>query len=474
MCSVLVGRERLLNWMMPIRWLQRGARTVAVMGLAVGAWSCGHAQISLSTAVDLALHNDPKVHMAQADLDHAKAALSETRDAYIPSVSVSGGYGDGTGAPLSVPVVFGITSQSLLFNFSQRDNLRAAEAAVEAAKLALKEVQDKVAEDVVITYIDLDNAEQRQAAKTQALEYATRLVTIVSDRLDAGQDTKIDLLTAKQTAAQLHLDELHAEDDVATLAEHLLLMMGLPGERVDTIPASIPALPDFTGAATDNSDSYGVSSAAANARAKQEYAFGLNRYLLRPQIALGANYSRITTTHTSYTAYYPGFKGPPGYPNSDNSLSIGIQIEIPLLDWGHQAKARQAQADANRARYDADDARKQFMEGRFKLRHSLAELSAKIELAQDSRELAQAQLDATVAQLSASSSATGGAQMTPKDEQNARLSERQKYVDFLNSQLDLDQVEVNLLRQTGELDGWLKTAAGTSPSAATGTVKPQP
>ena len=47
--------------------------------------------------------------------------------------------------------------------------------------------------------------------------------------------------------------------------------------------------------------------------------------------------------------------------------------------------------------------------------------------------------------------------MTPKDEQNARLQERARTVDLLNAQYQLSQAEVNLLRQNGQLDEWLKT-----------------
>ncbi len=443
-----------------------------LIGLMMASCACATAQISLSTAVDLALHKDPAVRVAQADLDKAKASLSETRDAYIPSVSMTGGYGDGTGAPLSVPVVFGMSSQSLLFNFSQRDNLRSAASGVEAAKLALQEVLEKVTEDVVVTYIDLDNAEQRQAAKKQAYGYATRLVTIVGDRLDAGQDTKIDLLAARQTAAQLNLDQLTTDDEVATLTEHLLLLLGIPGDHLETIPSSVPAMPDLSADVTDLPDSYGIRAAMATARSKQEFAFGQKRYKFRPEIALGANYNRVTTNHTDYTDYYPGFKGSPGHPNSDNALSVGIQVQIPLLDRGHEARAREAAADASHALFQAADQRNQFLEGRFKLQHSIAELSARIQLAGISREYAQAQLDAITVQLTPGNASTGGAQMTPKDEQNARLQEREKYVDFLNAQFQLNQVEINLLRQTGELDGWVKSASSSPASVSVPNAKP--
>lgn len=122
-------------------------------GLMLAACTCASAQISLSTVVDLALHNDPKVKVAQADLDKAVAALAEMHDAYIPSAGVNAGYGVSTGVPLGVPVVFSFESKSLVFNFSQNDYVRSAELAVKAAKLSMKEVHDQVAEDAVVPYL---------------------------------------------------------------------------------------------------------------------------------------------------------------------------------------------------------------------------------------------------------------------------------------------------------------------------------
>ena len=454
-----------------MRWSKREAARLVAIGLMMAWAGCASAQLSLSSAVDLALRNDPKVRMAQADVDKAKAALAEVKDAYIPSASVNGGYGTSTGVPLSVPVVFSIASQSLLFNFSQQDNRRAANSALEAANLSLQESREKVTEDVVVTYLNLDNMLHRQETAEQEYGTATRLVTIVSDRLDAGQDTNIDLLQAKHTSAQIHLDQLHTEDEVDTLEDHFARLIGLPGNQLTTITSSIPAMPPMGTPVSDMSDTYGIRAAMASARSKQEIAFGAARYRFRPQVSFGANYSRISTSQTDYVEYYPGFKD-----KSNDAASIGIQISIPLYDRSHEDKAHQAAAEAVRARYEAQDQRNQFLEGRFKLQHSMAELSARVELAQTSIELAKAQLDETMVQLSTGSGDSNKPELTPKDEQNAHLQQSQKAIDLLDAQFQLEQAQVNLLRQTGQLDAWLKnelTPTSTTPADVSGVpVKP--
>jgi len=418
--------------------------------MMLAACASAPAQISLSTVVDLSLHNDPK--LAQADLDKAEASVAETRDAYIPSAGINAGYGQSTGVPLGVPVVFSFDSKSLLFNFSQKDYVRAAELGLKAAKLSMKEARDQVAEDAVVTYLNLNHAQQRQAAIDDEYEYASRLVTIVQQRLDAGDDTRIELLKARRTAAQLHLQKLQAEDEIAILSEHLSRMIGFPGNPVSTEPASVPPLPSVATLTADTTSSFGIQAAFATARSKQETAFGDARWRFRPQLSFFLNYSYIDTGPSDYVAYYPNFAG-----KSRDAASVGIQIVIPLFDRARQDRARGAAADAAHSRAEAQNQRNQFLEGRFKLLHSAAELADRNEVAQDDRDLAQAQLDAVLAQLTPASAATGQPQLTPKDEQNARLQERARYVDLLNAQFELQQAQVNLMRQTGRLDDWLNT-----------------
>jgi hypothetical protein len=48
--------------------------------------------------------------------------------------------------------------------------------------------------------------------------------------------------------------------------------------------------------------------------------------------------------------------------------------------------------------------------------------------------------------------------LTPKDEQNARVQQGAKTLDLLTAQFELRQAQVNLLRQSGALDEWLKSA----------------
>src|SRR6266852_1791899 len=97
-----------------------------------------------AAAIDLALKNSPKVLMAQADVEKATAALAEARDVYIPTLAGGSGLGYSYGFPVGQPSIFNFTSQSLLFNFSQQDYIRAARSSLNAANLALRDARQAV------------------------------------------------------------------------------------------------------------------------------------------------------------------------------------------------------------------------------------------------------------------------------------------------------------------------------------------
>jgi len=450
---------------------------ILLSAVLLSAGVTAQAQISLQSAVNLALKNSPKVRIAQADYEKAQASRSELRDAYVPVVSTQAGYGNATGAPLNVPVVFSISAQSLVFSFSQRDYIRSATEAVRAAELILHNAQVEVVEDTTNTYLALDYGVERQKVMRESIGYADRLVAVTTDRIAVGVDAKVELPKSRRTATQIRLAALQVEDDIAANREHLARLTGLPAQSNETDRASVPEVHlGGTNSGTgmdDGPDSDGIKAAFATARSKQYVAFGDHRYLFRPQIALGANYSRVATSLSSYAAYYPRYAGTPEKPNSENALSFGLQFNIPLLDMAHRQKARGSAAEAARAFADADLQRGVFREGRAKLRNSARELDLRSQLARDDREIAVDQLETLQLQMQAEAGSLQGQQVTPKEQLNAQLQERQKFLDVLAADLQLRQTQVNLLRQTDDLGNWLLSPnpgnRTLTPSVAPGT-----
>jgi outer membrane protein TolC len=427
---------------------------VAFSGFAF-AIAPAYAQISFSTAVALALKSSPKVLMAQADVDKALAALQQLRDAFVPNIVGGSGVGPPSyGYPLGQPSIFNITSQSLVFSYSQHDYIRAAQAALDASRHSLKDIREGVAEDTAITYLALDRDMQRQAALQEQQGFSDHLVSIVQQRLDAGQDTPIDLTTCRLTAAQIRLARLRAEDETTADQAHLARLIGLPAQALGTTSSSVPPFPSTSSDLNDTTPltSPAVESAYAVARSKRETAFGDARYLWRPQIYFEGQYSRYAK-YTNLQNYYLKFQ--------QNNAAVGVQITIPLYDTAHRSKERESAAEAARAQHEADSIRDQFFDSRIRARHTAAELSARTEIATLDQQLARQQLDIMLVQLKAGTGNLSGPQMTPKDEQTARIAEREKFVAMLNANFEAQQAAIGLLRTTGELEAWISAATQT-------------
>ncbi len=430
-------------------------RWIALGVFAVLSSLSATAQISLYTVVDLALRNSTSVRMAQADVMRAAAGLTESKDAYIPNFVLGSSLGYSYGFPLGEPSVFNVSSQSLLFTFSQPDYIRSARAALRSAEFNLKDVREQVVLDASLDYIQLDKAQQTLAALDQEKQYVDKLVSIEEDRVLAGVENRIELTKANLMAAQIDLKRIHLRNDADLVRQQLAHLTGLAPDSFVTSAGSIPSAPSNLvlpeGGRAMTMQNGAVLATQANAKSKMYLAFGDSRQTLRPQLAFGLDYS-LFAKFNNYTQYY----APQSF--QYNNLAVGIQIRVPLFDATLKAKERQSAANATRAAAQADQTRNTVDEQIFQLQKSMNELTAQQRVTQLQAELAQEQLDAITTQLNNGSGSANAPVLTPKDEQQARIQERQRYEDVLDANYAVLRAELSLMRCTGSIEDWAKTA----------------
>ena len=435
-----------------------------------------HAQISLSTAVDLALRGNPRVQGAEADVAKARAQLSEAHDAYVPSINAGAGIGQSYGYSPYPPTLFTVNGGSLVLSASQSSYIRSARAGVDAAELALDDVREAVAEDTALAFAKLDYDQQSEQVVGQQAGFAKALVSIVQSRVDAGQDPAIELTQARLAQAQIHLATLRAADETAIDREHLARLIGLPPAALSvdsTFPTSPVPLDTTADTTVHGYANSAVASAFASANAKQEEAKGEARFRFRPQINFFAQYNYYATFSDSFAQLQKVYQANTGQTTLRASEgAFGVQINIPILDRSRAAKARESAADAAHALHDAQNAQINALDGQSRLRHSIDELQAQADVATLAQQYAQQQLEVLQQQLKSGN--LGGTQMTPKDEQNARIAERDKYLGVLDAGFQLHQAEIHLMRQTGQLLTWLRTTASAKTPTPSTTPTPRP
>jgi hypothetical protein len=218
------------------------------------------------------------------------------------------------------------------------------------------------------------------------------------------------------------------------------------------------AFPQIESLALNDSHAPAIAAADATAHAKQEQAFGDKRVLYRPQVNLVVQYNHYAT----FTDAYKQLRNL--YSNlSDANQVYGLQINFPLFDRSRSARARETSADAVRALNDAQNTRLQIFDAQFRLRQSITELQARAVVASLDQKVSQLQLEVVRKQLTA---ATGNGPATPpQEEQRALIGEREKYLVLVDTNFQMRQAEVSILRQSGRLEEWVHEAAGgPSPS----------
>jgi outer membrane protein TolC len=411
------------------------------------------AQVSLRTVVELAQSHSTPVRLALADINKARAVLSESKDVTIPSL------GFNTGIPVfpevgftgQPPSIWNATIESLVFSIPQKHYVDAAKSGLQAAASRLKDAQEQVALDASSAYIELD-AVNRELEAAQAQEAsAAHLVAIEQQRAEAGVDPLHALLEAKLTAANLKLNRVHLEARASRLAKQLADLTDLPVGSIQPDHASIPEIPQIRGDEKPNNVS-GIAAARWLSLAKQQQAKGDQETNYIPQLSFFAQYNRNTTILNSVNQFF-------AKPLPANNFASGINVNIPLFDMTHRAKGRESAADALRARVEAEQAEHQNDLQIADLTGTLRELDAQAEVAGLKQQIASDDLKTVETQLESGNGAGAGpgapAQMSPTQEQLARIDERQKYEDSQEAQLNLAKARLGLLRALGHMQDWL-------------------
>ncbi len=405
---------------------------------------CLAAPLDFRTAVKLAAEHSAAVAIAAADQEKARAAYLEVRDAYLPQVVAGSGLGYTAGFPLSMegaaPSIFNVTSQQFLVNPAQKWLARSAKAQWNAAVLAREDQRKQAIMDAALAYAELAKVTSQLQALVQQEQSAQKLVSIESDRVRAGIDNPVLLTRAKLDEARTRMRSAELEGSALELRTQLAELTGLPLQEIEPVTDSIPALPDDTAIdaaaeAVGSSEKIKVAneqSQATELRARAEHRQNWPALDFVSQYALLAKFN-------NYETYYKAFQR--------NNVTVGVAIRFPFLNFSQNARAREADADAVKAARQAEVVRSQVATEAVKLQTAARQLAAGRDVAQYDYELARAQTSATEADVEAG-------RATISDQMSARLAEQQKFDSLLDATFQLQKVEIQLLRATGELENW--------------------
>jgi outer membrane protein TolC len=439
-----------------LRFIHPLALLMAVLLLAI----IGRAEpLPLERAIRLALTHSTGSAIASADVQRALGSYRELHDAYIPQLYLGSGLGYTYNYPLSIegsaPALANAVAQSSVFNPAQKQFLGAAKAEWHAAEFQDKDQRNATIQDVVLTYAEMAKWEARLVRLQQDQTQAQQMEQAVTERLQQGVDSAIDLNKAKLTVARVRLHQAEAHGSADVLRNHLANLTGVPASAIEIEPETIPALPPV--AAQEDLAERAVASSPAVKVAQQHSlaesmrALGEHRSLL-PSIDFSAQYARFSTFN-HYAEYLPQ-----GSFRPDNA-TIGLALKIPLFNASQRARADAAEAEALKAKNQATAARNQVAEETLKLQRAAEQLEAARDVAQLEYQLAQSGLEAAQTRVDAK---TG----TLHELSDARVQAGERYLLYQDADFEYQRVRLNLLRATGDIEKWaLPDAASPAPAS---------
>ena len=397
--------------------------------------------VPFKRAIELAIRNSTTMSSASADVNRLQSLYQESRDAYIPQVYFGSGLAYSFGFPLGEPSIFKVSSTSLLLNYAQREFIKAARSDMRAATANKEDKKNQVILETALSYSELDKNQASINILRQQEDAAHKFESIEQQRIEAGVDPAIELTRAKLNTARIRLKIAELLSGADTLRLRLSQLTGLPAKDFETISESIPRLPEVSQEddLTQRAIAFSpvLKSAQELAAAKLFQARGEHKQLY-PAVDLVGQYARFSK-YNNYDQYYKTFKR--------NNGALGVEIRFPFLNKGQRDHSEALYAEAQRARKDADAAKEQISTETLKLQRTVAQLGAARDVAKLEYQLSQNNTQAMQAKIEAG-------QATLRDQQQAQLDENDKYSTLLDSTYELDRAQMQLLKQTGDLEKW--------------------
>src|SRR5208337_999948 len=290
--------------------LPRRTNLLALFTAAMMTATRGQAEpLPLERAIRLALAHSTSSAIAGADVQRTFASYRELRNNYVPQIVAGSGLGWTYGYPLSIegspPALFDVVAQNTVFNPAQRQFLNAAKTEWLASEFQDKDQRNAIIQDVALTYAELAKWEARLVRLQQDDAQAQQMEQAVTERVQEGVDSNVDLNKAKLTAARVRLHRAEARGNADVLRRHLSTLTGLPVSTIEIAPETIPALPPV--APEEDLSEKAIAASPAIKFAEQHSLAESMRALaehraLYPSMDFSAQYARLSTIN-NYNQY---------------------------------------------------------------------------------------------------------------------------------------------------------------------------
>ena len=399
-------------------------------------------QLTLKRAVAMALQNSRELSLARLQYTVAVNKSVVDRADFRPNIYTGAGYVYSNGIPQTpggtAPSIFSVSYTQQIFNPLLRGNYRADQDYAKNSQLEIDRTRDAVIMRTATTYLDL--AKVRHALELLRTEQASaqKILDYTRERAHSGLELPLEVTRGELTVAKIahQILQLESRDDVLT--EQLRDQLSLPQSfRLVVAPEELPASAEESIAELETralQNSIDVRE-AENTRSASEHLLKGAKQSYWPTVSLIGEYS-LLAKYNNYAEFYNHFQR--------NNINVGVQVNIPIF--AAKTSAAVALAKSQFSQADAAVGAK-----RQDVRIDVRQKARDVRELEAGREVARLDLKLAQESLAITQTRFDQGQSSLRDLENDRLTESEKWVEFLNADFARKQGQLSLLQTTGQL-----------------------
>jgi outer membrane protein TolC len=397
----------------------------------------------LAQVVDLALAHSPDLALARARVNVANNVAGIDRAEFHPNLYTGSGAQYSNGFPQTpggaAPAVFEMTYQQALFNPQKRGEQHADEDLARNQQLEYDNMRNSVMVQAASAYLELAAARHSLDLLRTERDSEQQILDVARQRAQAGLELPVSVTQDELQLAKIDQRIVQFESRDEILSDQLRDMTGLPADQALVVsPAeqlvSPPAVPasNLLGLALESSPAI---KEAENERSAKEHLLKGARGSYWPTIDIVGVYSVLSKIN-NYDEFFKAFQR--------NNVNAGLQITIPLFAAKTSSNVALARSEVNEADLNLSNQRRDVRIGTETKIRTLREMEAGKEVARLDLQLAQEQLQDEQAKFDQG-------RATLEDLEQARVTENEKWLAFLDADLAREKAQLDLLQATGQL-----------------------
>jgi outer membrane protein TolC len=410
---------------------------------AVPGTSGAPVALTLKRAIEMALESSKDIQIAKIQNRLADRSAQITRAEFLPNLYGGSGAGYTYGIPETpggrAPAIFSLTYTEEAFNEPLRGQAKELQEQAKAQRFAMSEVRNSVILRTAMSYLELGKVRHALTLLRGEQESAEKILQVTQERQSEGFELPVEITKAQLTRAQVVQKILQLEGREDELQVFLKGQLGLAEDReIEVAADDLPGAAEQQGAdlvALAMENNTGLQLAESDVRAKEFRLQGEKRGYW-PTLQLVGIYS-ILGKYNNYSEFFNHFER--------NNLNVGINVQVPLFSAKTKANVGLAEVNLEASQATLANRKTQVTAEVRQKSRAVREKDAAKEVARLELQLAQQNVEVLQSQF-------GEGRVNLREVERARVTENDRWMEYLDANFARQQAELDLLRTAGQLD----------------------